>query len=356
MTSTAKVSAATDLTLSAIVDGQVADAADVTVPFGEAEAAIDEARATLSVTANDTHVKNLDDAVTAGTGLAKAISSPGGDEKLALSLDTTGAATGQVLTKTAGGVAFAAVAAVPVGGVLMWPSNAAPDKWLLCYGQALSMTTYKALLDAFMAGMAVAELGLDAGTTVTADGPTNLFTAAGHGLNNDDVIMFSNSGGALPTGLSAGTIYYVRDKSTNDFKVALTAGGAVVDITDGGSGTHKFHKQFANLDLRGRFALGQDDMGGSSANRVTATQADNLGQGSGAETHTLQTTEIPAHNHAIQGNYDGTPPTGTTRYTNYAALRYGAATTENSANAGGGAAHNNMPPYLTLNFIVYTGV
>jgi microcystin-dependent protein len=107
-------------------------------------------------------------------------------------------------------------------------------------------------------------------------------------------------------------------------------------------------------DMRGRFALGQDDMGGSSANRVTATQADNLGQSSGAETHTLSTGELPSHSHPMDVNYPSA--FGSTNpnlpYLNsntiYATKQTGA--------SGGGSTHNNMPPYVTLNFIIFTGV
>jgi hypothetical protein len=88
MTSTPKSSAATDLDLSGLVEGEPANAGDVAVPLTEAETAIDTARSTLSVTANDTHVKNLDDALTVSAPLAKAITSPAGDEKLNLSLNT----------------------------------------------------------------------------------------------------------------------------------------------------------------------------------------------------------------------------------------------------------------------------
>lgn len=88
MTSTPKASAATDLDLSGLVEGEPANAGDVAVPFTEAESAIDTARSTLSVTANDTHVKNLDDALTVSAPLAKAVTSPAGDEKLNLSLNT----------------------------------------------------------------------------------------------------------------------------------------------------------------------------------------------------------------------------------------------------------------------------
>lgn len=103
-------------------------------------------------------------------------------------------------------------------------------------------------------------------------------------------------------------------------------------------------------DLRGRFALGQDDMGGSSANRVTSTQADNLGQGAGAESHTLTESEMPSHQHTVYGILTnaiaGTSSRGTVLNSNNNTI---------SAPAGGGGTHNNMPPYLTLNYIIYAG-
>jgi len=307
--------------------------------------------------------------VAAGAGIAKTVSSAGGDEQLTLSVDTTGANTGDLLTRTVGGVAFQPSIAVPVGGVIMWPSDTAPAKWLLCYGQLLSLTTYKALFDALRGGVGLADLGLDAGTAVTGDAATDNLLAVGHGLNNGDLILFSNSGGALPAPLAEGTVYHVRDRAPNDFKVALTAGGDAVDLTSAGTGTHKFHTQYANLDLRGRLVLGQDDMGGASANRVTATQADNVGQGSGAETHTLTEAEMPAHSHTQQW----TDNTGTLQGAAYAKTSAGSsvATTNTGSylsNSGGtrsafttqsvgsGEAHNNMPPYLTLNFMIYAGV
>jgi len=118
-------------------------------------------------------------------------------------------------------------------------------------------------------------------------------------------------------------------------------------------------------DLRGRVALGKDNMGGSSANRVTATQADNLGQGSGAENHTLVTGEMPSHNHNILGTSGAESATTSL---NNARFRDGgmnlsstgtpSATyqmnTSTISNTGGDGAHNNMPPYLTLNMIIKT--
>jgi hypothetical protein len=58
-----------------------------------------------------------------------------------------------------------------------------------------------------------------------------------HGLvNNDRVILFNVFGTALPTGLTEGVAYHVVNATADSFKVALTSGGAAVDITAVGGG------------------------------------------------------------------------------------------------------------------------
>jgi len=69
---------------------------------------------------------------------------------------------------------------------------------------------------------------------------TDIITSAAHGLSNEDLIQVASSA-TLPTGLSASTDYYVRDVTTDTFKVSATQGGPVVDITAAGSGTHTFY-------------------------------------------------------------------------------------------------------------------
>lgn len=67
------------------------------------------------------------------------------------------------------------------------------------------------------------------------------FLAPGHTLANADrVILKAQAGSSLPTGVSADTIYHVRDVSGSTFKLAATAGGAAIDITAAGAGeVHK---------------------------------------------------------------------------------------------------------------------
>lgn len=69
---------------------------------------------------------------------------------------------------------------------------------------------------------------------------TDIITSNAHGLKRGDVIHVASST-ALPAGLSASTNYYVRDITTNTFKLSTVLDGPVVNITDTGTGTHTFY-------------------------------------------------------------------------------------------------------------------
>ena len=69
---------------------------------------------------------------------------------------------------------------------------------------------------------------------------TGIITSAAHGLMNEDLLQFTTAD-TLPAGLELATDYYVRDVTTNTFKVSTIKGGPAVDITDTGTGVHTFH-------------------------------------------------------------------------------------------------------------------
>lgn len=180
----------------------------------------------------------------------------------------------------------------PVGAMLIWLTDTAPNGWLLTYGQAISRLTYARLF-------------------------------------------------AL-----IGTTFGIGDGATT----------------------------FNLPDLRGRLSLGQDDMGGVSANRVTNAQADSIGGSAGAENHTLIIAETPAHNHTIAHTHDVKHTheiltssnegvfneihvaTGPTKYQGVTEASSnptsGASSNPNSGSIGGSGAHNNVQPYLTTNYII----
>jgi microcystin-dependent protein len=127
-------------------------------------------------------------------------------------------------------------------------------------------------------------------------------------------------------------------------------------------------------DLRGRVVAGQDDMGGSSANRLTNTSGglngDTLGATGGAETHTLTTAELAVHSHANSLNDPGhahvispvyagvTAGAGSARNnwdnSNITTSAQATGITITNANAGSGSAHNNVQPTIILNYIIRT--
>jgi hypothetical protein len=74
---------------------------------------------------------------------------------------------------------------------------------------------------------------------ITADATANTITPTlWPTLAVNDAAVFSNSGGALPAPLAAGTTYYVQSVvSAGVYKFSATVGGAAIDLTDAGSGT-----------------------------------------------------------------------------------------------------------------------
>ena len=71
---------------------------------------------------------------------------------------------------------------------------------------------------------------------------TDIITSNAHGLNNGDIVHFTNSGGALPAGISAVTNYYIINATTNTFQVsAAPASPTAVNFTGDGTGTHSFN-------------------------------------------------------------------------------------------------------------------
>ncbi len=70
-------------------------------------------------------------------------------------------------------------------------------------------------------------------TAVTADHTTDKISLTAHGLANGDLVKLT--GDVMPSGLTANTWYYLVNKGTNDFQLALTYGGSAIPLVTNGT-------------------------------------------------------------------------------------------------------------------------
>ena len=71
----------------------------------------------------------------------------------------------------------------------------------------------------------------------TVDDTTNLLTCTTHGYVATQPVMIKSAGFSPGTPLVAKKVYYAKTILTNTFEVALTSGGATIDITSDGTGS-----------------------------------------------------------------------------------------------------------------------
>lgn len=69
----------------------------------------------------------------------------------------------------------------------------------------------------------------------------DIITSSNHGLIDDDTVRLTTTN-ALPAGLSVTTTYHVISATTDTFELSASQGGAKIDITGSGTGTHTFNR------------------------------------------------------------------------------------------------------------------
>ena len=80
------------------------------------------------------------------------------------------------------------------------------------------------------------------------------------------------------------------------------------------------------------------------------TEFNALGKTGGSKTHTLSTSEIPSHQHMVQGADKLKLDNAGGSHTTY--VFEGGIDIGNTAATGGNGSHNNIQPYITLNYII----
>lgn len=232
----------------------------------------------------------------------------------------------------------------------MFPTQrrTAPSGFLLCDGSAVSRTTYANLFAATV----------PTGTfTVNISSPSAAtFTKVAHTLVEGDIVHFTTTG-ALPTGITTNTNYYVISTglTADAFQVSTTRGGSGVVTTGSQSPTHTFFAAnngkgdgsttFNLPDMRGKTIFGYD----VTDNNFDAINTPNTYVG--AKTHTLTVAQMPAHTHDVA--WRSTAGGGSQAIASTSGLS-GGSVTDAATTKGGDGSHNNMPPYSVANWLIKT--
>jgi microcystin-dependent protein len=149
------------------------------------------------------------------------------------------------------------------------------------------------------------------------------------------------AGSTAPSGW---LLSYGQAISRSTYATLFAAIGTTYGVGDGAT-------TFNVPDLRGRLVAGQDDMGGTSADRLTGqsggVNGDTLGASGGAETHTLTPGELPTaatyQRQTSNGGQGGVSSSGLAQNPAYIPLV-----------GANDEAHNNVQPTIILNYIIKT--
>jgi len=220
--------------------------------------------------------------------------------------------SGNVLTSngtTWQSTAPSAASGMPTGAIMPFAAISPPTGYLLCDGSAVSRTTYSALFST---------ISPSRGTiTVTIASPA-VVTLSAHGFQTGDIIYLTTTG-ALPTGLSQNTLYYVINVTSSTFRLATSAAnataGTAINTSGTQSGTHTLvhcpyglgngSTTFNVPNLLQRTPM----MAGSTGAGLTARV---MGTNYGTDSVTLSSANIPtlttgnqSVNHTHSGTTDG---------------------------------------------------
>lgn len=179
----------------------------------------------------------------------------------------------------------------------------------------------------------------------------NLATASGATALLPAGTIAGFGGAAAPTG------WLLCDGSAVSRAVYSILFSAIGTTYGAGDGSTTFNLP----NLKGKVPVGLD---------ATQSEFDVLAETGGAKTHTLSTGEIPAHSHGVNDpGHSHAIETRTAGTAGGVMTSWGGSSVQDAAlggvissvgagisiqNAGGGGAHNNLQPYIVVNYIIKT--
>lgn len=213
-------------------------------------------------------------------------------------------------------------------------STKVPKGWLLCDGSAVSRTEYPRLFEAigtlYGAGDGETTFNLPDLRGKFLLGSSSEYSLGGTGGEKSHVLSINE----LPSHSHSVSVDY----SGSHQHTATTSSNGSHNHTGSGTtssnGSHA-HTQYVATDSGGAYSVNYDYDGYASNGRRVSQGIDTGDAGAHTHTYSFSTSSNGSHNHTLTTSSNGSH--------NH---------TASAANTGGGVAHENMPPYITLNYII----
>ncbi len=226
----------------------------------------------------------------------------------------------------------------PVGVISQFAGETAPNGYLLCQGQAVSRTAYASLFNVIST-----KYGAGDGSTTFNIPDLRGRVPVGKDDRDTDFKTLGNMGGEKAHTLTVQEIPAHNHSAT----LTINSGGAHTHSASSNStGAHTHSVSGSAASAGGHthtYGYGKAAYAGGTGNTVPVL--DSYGKGdtntnsAGAHTHSVSGTAASngAHSHTITVNSGGA-------HTHTGTVSIGS--------TGGGQAHNNMQPYIVLNYII----
>jgi microcystin-dependent protein len=176
--------------------------------------------------------------------------------------------------------------------------------------------------------------------------PTGFVLASGLTLGD------ASSGATGRANADTETLFTLLWNSMSNTEAPVSSGRGANAAAD-----YAAHKTITLPDLRGRVAAGKDDMGGSTASRLTNAGAGivgtTLGAAGGTQTHTLTTAESPAHTHNSASGAAFLVANSAAFFSSLdgPGANFSGTQTATNSSGGGGAHQNTQPTYVVTKII-----
>jgi microcystin-dependent protein len=239
---------------------------------------------------------------------------------------------------------------IPAGVISQFAGSSAPDGYLLCQGQSVSTAEFAGLF---------AAIGYNYGGSGASFNVPNLQNRVPVGRGTGTFGSLNATGGAethtltvdqMPTHTHVQNSHNHTQNAHNHGASSHPAGshGHTASTSTSGSHTHGNASSHTHESFLGTFVsrtvasvgLNSQSTTTSVINKATTTSNGSHDHPSaGGHTHTVTVNDNGSHSHTVSVDN---------------ATAVNQATTATNQNAGGGAAHNNLQPYIVVNYIIKT--